>query len=86
MSVVTLVLVFHTSRVDLAYYYSGFGPIDQQLLTLLVWVPLQLAAFLAYPAFKVHKLGMVSLVVHLPSLPPSSPAVAVATHMDGSLC
>jgi len=39
--------------VDMAYYFSGFGPAQQQLLSCLIWVPLQLAAFAVYPAFRV---------------------------------
>ena len=37
----------------MAYYFSGFGPAPQQLLACLVWLPLQLAALIVYPAFKV---------------------------------
>jgi hypothetical protein len=31
----------------------GFGPAVQQLTTFIVWVPLQIAAFLVFPVFKV---------------------------------
>lgn len=40
-------------RVDWTFYLKGFGPLEQQLLSCIIWVPLQSAAFLVYPAFKV---------------------------------
>ena len=39
--------------VDVAYYNMGFGPAIQQLTTVVVWVPLQIASFMVYPVFKV---------------------------------
>ena len=41
-------------RVDFTFYLKGFGPLKQQLLSCLIWVPLQSAALLVYPAFKVR--------------------------------
>lgn len=38
---------------DVAYYSLGFGPAIQQLTTVVVWIPLQIAALLVYPLFKV---------------------------------
>ena len=35
----------------MAYYVSGFGPMHQQLLAVLIWIPLQLAVFSIYPSF-----------------------------------
>ena len=43
----------HPLRPDVAYYVSGFGPVEQQVTALVIWVPLQLAAFAVYPFFKV---------------------------------
>ena len=37
----------------MAYYVSGFGPAEQQVTALVIWIPLQLAAFAIYPSFKV---------------------------------
>ena len=42
--------------VDVAYYSYGFGPVDQQLRALVVWIPLQIAALAVYPVFKVRAL------------------------------
>ena len=49
----TLTLLLMHYRPDVAYYVSGFGPAEQQVTALVIWVPLQLAAFGVYPAFKV---------------------------------
>ena len=46
-------LMFLNCRPDVAYYVSGFGPAEQQVTALVIWVPLQLAAFGVYPVFKV---------------------------------
>lgn len=45
---------FPPCRPDVAYYVSGFGPMEQQVTALVIWIPLQLAAFAIYPSFKVR--------------------------------
>ncbi|XP_064401141.1 sterol O-acyltransferase 2-like [Halichondria panicea] len=40
-------------HIDFRMFTSGFGPPHQSLIMLLVWTPLQMAALLVYPAFKV---------------------------------
>ena len=39
--------------VDLAYYTTGFGTARQQFTAFIIWIPLQILAFLVYPVFKV---------------------------------
>ena len=51
------VLCIDRPYVDVAYYNMGFGPADQQLTALIVWIPLQICAFLVYPVFQVIKTG-----------------------------
>lgn len=40
--------------VDVAYYNTGFGAARQQFTAFIVWIPLQIFAFLVYPAFKAR--------------------------------
>ena len=37
--------------VDMAYYFTGFGPMQQQLISVIIWLPLQTTVLLVYPAF-----------------------------------
>ena len=46
----------------MAYYVSGFGPAEQQVTALVIWIPLQLAAFAIYPSFKVGTCPALPLV------------------------
>lgn len=48
-------------RPDVAYYVSGFGPAEQQVTALVIWFPLQLAAFGVYPAFKLWEVARTRL-------------------------
>lgn len=48
-------------RPDVAYYVSGFGPLEQQVTALVIWIPLQLSAFAIYPSFKVSDHPMLML-------------------------
>ena len=36
---------------DMGYYFSGFGPIKQQLTAVGIWLPLKAAVLLVYPSF-----------------------------------
>lgn len=51
---------------DVGYYNIGFGPAHQQFAAFVAWIPLQVAALLVYPLFKVKQGGCnTSFIFHL---------------------